>query len=186
MTGASVNLRCKDGPVGRLLPTVGQKRHLFRLRRTVGHLSVSDGQSAKIGYFGRLSHLRRTVGYFRAVLIDFGRFGGIISHLRWTDTTVGGFGVAVYVDNLKMSRRPVRGIYWWCHLMADTDAELHAMARRIGLAHSWIQRKPNMPPHYDLIATRRRAAVEAGAIEVTSRELITRVVRPWRARQSEV
>ena len=54
----------------------------------------------------------------------------------------------------------------WCHLYADTEAELHAFAARIGMKRSWAQVSRRGIPHYDLVPGRRAAAVEAGAVEL--------------------
>ncbi len=61
-----------------------------------------------------------------------------------------------------------------CHLIGDTEEELHAMADRIGVARRWFQAKASTP-HYDICIAKRKLAVEAGAVEVTRRELVTRV-----------
>jgi hypothetical protein len=47
-------------------------------------------------------------------------------------------------------------------MWADTPAELHAMASRIGLKRGWFQDDPRLP-HYDLTIKRKAAAVKAGA-----------------------
>lgn len=58
------------------------------------------------------------------------------------------------------------------HLVTDGELfELHALAQRIGLRREWFQDHPRLP-HYDLTARRRRAAIEAGAREIGSRELV--------------
>ena len=59
----------------------------------------------------------------------------------------------------------------WCHMMADTTEELDAMAERIGMKKAWRQHTGKPSEHYDLTAGRRAAAVKAGAVEVTRREL---------------
>lgn len=51
-----------------------------------------------------------------------------------------------------------------CHMIADTVAELHEFAARIGLKREWFQ--PFSRPHYDLSKGRRSAAMAAGAIEL--------------------
>ena len=54
----------------------------------------------------------------------------------------------------------------WCHMIADTPDELHAMASSIGLRREWFQAAPPASfPHYDLTATRRKEAVKLGAVE---------------------
>ena len=52
-----------------------------------------------------------------------------------------------------------------CHMIADTEDELHAMADRIGVARRWYQ-----GDHYDIALSKRAAAVAAGAVEITMRE----------------
>lgn len=71
--------------------------------------------------------------------------------------------MAVYVDNM----RAKLGNMVMCHMVADTDDELHAMADRIGVRRRWHQAPPRHDSHYDIALSKRRAAVEAGAIEVT-------------------
>lgn len=51
------------------------------------------------------------------------------------------------------------------HLIADTDAELHAMADKIGVARRWFQ-----GDHYDIALSKRALAVAAGAVEITWRQ----------------
>jgi hypothetical protein len=78
--------------------------------------------------------------------------------------------VTVYVD---ASFIPYRGMKM-SHLAATTDGELHAMADRIGVARRWHQKPPRVSySHYDICASKRVLAVEAGAVEVTTRELVT-------------
>jgi hypothetical protein len=62
-----------------------------------------------------------------------------------------------------------------CHMYADTMGELHDMARRIGLKREWFQDDPSLQ-HYDLVPTKRAAAVAAGAVEHARRE----AVEKWR------
>jgi hypothetical protein len=58
-----------------------------------------------------------------------------------------------------------------CHMYADSLGELHAMALSIGLKRSWFQDKDKLP-HYDLVGTKRKAAVDAGAIEHTREQMV--------------
>lgn len=55
----------------------------------------------------------------------------------------------------------------WCHMIADTEEELHAMAAKVGLRRLWFQAPPKSSmPHYDIGTERiRRLAVACGAIE---------------------
>jgi hypothetical protein len=59
----------------------------------------------------------------------------------------------------------------WCHMAADGGfEELHAFAAILGIPRRAFQRD-----HYDLPAHVRSRAVEAGAEEVSTRELIERM-----------
>lgn len=63
-----------------------------------------------------------------------------------------------------------------CHLMADSAEELHAFAARLGLRRSWFQTSSSAP-HYDLVASKRKLAVELGAVEWTDREMVAHMKR---------
>ncbi|RYZ63047.1 MAG: DUF4031 domain-containing protein [Chitinophagaceae bacterium] len=67
-----------------------------------------------------------------------------------------------------------------CHLLADTEEELHEMAAKIGMKRSWFQvgGKAEMP-HYDLVASRRKRAVALGAIEINRKQLCEKLAQ-WR------
>lgn len=63
-----------------------------------------------------------------------------------------------------------------CHMLADTPAELHAMAEKIGMKREWFQ--PTSFPHYDVALSRRSIALAHGAVEVNRRgvyEIMKRV-----------
>jgi hypothetical protein len=66
--------------------------------------------------------------------------------------------MAVYVDDMRANF----GRMIMCHMIADTEAELHAMADRIGVARKWYQ-----GDHYDIALSKRAKAVEFGAREIT-------------------
>lgn len=81
--------------------------------------------------------------------------------------------MTVYVDTmiqhpLEGKSAQVRRVFAGgaCHLFTDSLdlTELHAMAQRIGMRRAWFQNAGDLP-HYDLNATRRAAAVRAGAVE---------------------
>jgi hypothetical protein len=84
----------------------------------------------------------------------------------------------VYVDDA----RNRFGRMLMCHMLADTPAELHAMADRIGVKRKWFQRDASAP-HYDICQSKRALAVAAGAVEVTERRefaaIIKRVREGW-------
>lgn len=85
----------------------------------------------------------------------------------------------VYVDSIT-DYTGVTRLRWkeWCHMVADTDEELHAMADKIGLKRAWFQSKPGKRRgnHYDLIPTKRKLAIKHGAQAISDRELSTFVV----------
>ena len=72
----------------------------------------------------------------------------------------------VYLDPMiDWKRRIGRAGPRWCHMIADTLEELHAMADRIGLRRTWFQGRASMP-HYDIGSDRIRAlAIAEGAVE---------------------
>ena len=84
--------------------------------------------------------------------------------------------MSAYVDPL--FKVPAgRGAWKWgeaCHLVADSLDELHAFAKRLGLAGEWFQARKGAP-HYDLTAGRRILAVKFGAKELTAREMVERM-----------
>lgn len=87
-----------------------------------------------------------------------------------TETTV-----TVYVDEVRdwtliARARGLRHTHW-CHLTADTEAELHAFAARLGLRRSWFQKKSDRDYrwHYDVTPNKRALAVRLGAQEVDRR-----------------
>lgn len=69
--------------------------------------------------------------------------------------------MTVYVDEAKI---PFRGMLM-CHMVADSNEELHAMAQRLGLRRQWFQRG-SVLEHYDVSLTKRRQAIELGAVPV--------------------
>lgn len=78
--------------------------------------------------------------------------------------------MSVYVDDMRAAfARMVM-----CHMWADSDAELLAMADAIGVARKWIQGHPELSfgkhrraswVHFDIALSKRALAVKAGAIE---------------------
>jgi hypothetical protein len=74
--------------------------------------------------------------------------------------------MTVYVDDM----RAKFGRMVMCHMIADTDEELHAMAAQIGVARKWHQAPPKHDSHYDISLGCRANAVAAGAVEITWRQ----------------
>lgn len=65
-----------------------------------------------------------------------------------------------------------------CHMIADTPAELHTMADRIGVARRWFQTPPKASFwHYDIAKSKRVLAVAAGAIECDRNAFVAAVRR---------
>lgn len=62
--------------------------------------------------------------------------------------------MTVYVDDM---RAPF-GRMLMCHMIADTEDELLAMADTIGVARKWYQ-----GDHFDIALSKRALAIEAGA-----------------------
>lgn len=71
----------------------------------------------------------------------------------------------------------------WCHMIADTDEELHAIARKLGLKHSYFQHDPRCPwrNHYDLVPSKRRKAIELGAVSIDYHEFGRMLIERGRA-----
>lgn len=80
--------------------------------------------------------------------------------------------MTVYVDR---QQNRFRGMVM-CHMLADTEAELHAMADRIGARRDWYQRDASTP-HYDVPLFRRAMAIEFGAVEIGRRETVAIIRR---------
>lgn len=62
--------------------------------------------------------------------------------------------MTVYVDDMEAAFGRMR----MCHMIADTEDELHAMADRIGVARKWHQ-----GDHYDICKSKRALAVSAAS-----------------------
>jgi hypothetical protein len=67
----------------------------------------------------------------------------------------------------------------WCHMWSADLQALHTMAEKIGMRREWFQDRPGFP-HYDLLPTRRAAALKLGAIERSLRDWL----RAQRAQKS--
>jgi hypothetical protein len=79
--------------------------------------------------------------------------------------------LTVYVDE---ARHPF-GRMIMCHMMADTTDELLSMADKIGVDRKWIQKQGTKFEHFDIAKNKRALAVQAGAIEITSREMVIKM-----------
>lgn len=75
--------------------------------------------------------------------------------------------MTVYVDDM----RAAKGRMIMCHMVADTDDELHAMAQRIGVSRVWWQSPERTSgSHYDIALSKRGLAMRLGAVEITWRQ----------------
>lgn len=73
--------------------------------------------------------------------------------------------MTVYVDNMLREYRPRHRpgyVYKMSHMIADSDDELHAMAKKIGVARKWFQ-----GDHYDIAMSKRTLAIEHGAQSIS-------------------
>lgn len=78
--------------------------------------------------------------------------------------------MTVYVDNV----RHRFGSMIMCHMWADTEDELLAMADRIGVARKWIQGHPTLSStgkareaswvHFDIATSKKALAIRHGAV----------------------
>jgi len=75
--------------------------------------------------------------------------------------------MAVYVDEWRAS---FRGMLM-SHMMADTTAELLAMADKIGVARKWIQYPGTWREHFDVCLSKRKLAIRHGALLVSPKDL---------------
>ncbi|MGN7187027.1 DUF4031 domain-containing protein [Microbacterium enclense] len=96
--------------------------------------------------------------------------------------------MTVYVDDAFIEASVHNGARMvsgrWCHMTADTRAELDAMADRIGLRRHWIQHPGTPKEHYDVTEPKRKAAVIAGAREVGAKDRIRQMMRQLPATSS--
>lgn len=60
-----------------------------------------------------------------------------------------------------------------CHMIADTEEELHTMAAALGLKRSWFQDK--RIKHYDVSKGKREIAILLGAIPLERREYVAKM-----------
>ena len=77
--------------------------------------------------------------------------------------------MSVYVDHPRFSKPGGRKKY--CHLVADSFEELHDFAAKAGIKPHFFHRSARWQ-HYDVAEELRPAVIEAGAIEVSSREIV--------------
>lgn len=75
--------------------------------------------------------------------------------------------MTVYVDDMEAPFGRMK----MCHMVADTNAELIAMATAIGVNRKWIQNAGTYKEHFDVSLGKKAQAIERGAIPVTQKEI---------------
>lgn len=75
----------------------------------------------------------------------------------------------IYVDPAVFKKPNGRKTY--AHLVADTIAELHAFAASIGVKPHFFHKSASYL-HYDITGEQREKAIAAGAVQVSSKELL--------------
>ena len=83
--------------------------------------------------------------------------------------------MAVYLDTSRLRF----GRMIMCHMIADTEDELHSMAEKIGMRREWYQADASTP-HYDVSLSRKALAIQAGAVVLERREFVA-VIRRLRS-----
>lgn len=93
------------------------------------------------------------------------------------DADPGDRTMTVYVDDSNIPAKVRQHDATWCHLFADSQEELHAFARKLGLRRSYFQQgkprgdgTPDPHWHYDVTAGMRKRAVSLGAQQVQWRD----------------
>jgi hypothetical protein len=74
--------------------------------------------------------------------------------------------MAVYVDDMYKTDIGKFGRMKMSHLMADTTEELLQMLDRIGVRRKWIQKQGTKFEHFDICISKRKKAIELGAIPI--------------------
>lgn len=75
--------------------------------------------------------------------------------------------MTVYVDDMRANF----GNMIMCHMVADTDEELHAMADAIGISRRhWQAPGPLKHSHYDIALSKKALALRLGAVPITQRQ----------------
>lgn len=78
--------------------------------------------------------------------------------------------MTVYVDDMHTTAMGRFGRMKMSHMIADSREELLKMAAAIGVNARWLQHPGESGEHFDIALSRRSAAVEQGAVEITMRQ----------------
>lgn len=80
--------------------------------------------------------------------------------------------MSVFVDDMAAGFGRMK----MCHMIADSSEELLAMANKIGVQRKWIQYPGTYKEHFDICLSKKKAAIENGAIEIPIRELSAKIM----------
>ncbi|KRV74540.1 DUF4031 domain-containing protein [Pseudomonas citronellolis] len=86
--------------------------------------------------------------------------------------------MAVYVDNMNAGFGRMK----MCHMFADTDAELLAMADKIGVQRKWHQYPGTVKSHFDICLSKKALAIQHGAAEIDYPNDVSKLMRKRRER----
>jgi hypothetical protein len=90
--------------------------------------------------------------------------------------------MAVYVDEIETWPKYVTKALGrklgarWCHMIADSDEELHEMAKLIGVTRGSWYKEGSAFTRYDLTPQRRTLALACGAIEIDRLKLAQKAI----------
>jgi poly-D-alanine transfer protein DltD len=83
----------------------------------------------------------------------------------------------VYVDNFNAPFGRMK----MCHLIADSQTELLEFVSKIGVNKKWIQYEGTSKEHFDICLSKKKKAIENGAVEINFRELSAKTQnREWK------
>ena len=79
--------------------------------------------------------------------------------------------MTVYVDDMYLYEMGKFGRMKMSHMIADTDEELHSMAKLIGVSKRWWQSPESTSgSHYDICLSKRQLAIKLEAIPISLKE----------------
>lgn len=78
--------------------------------------------------------------------------------------------MAVFIDDAFLPYGRMK----MCHMIADSREELWIMADSIGIARKWIQNPLEWSEHLDVCMSKRKLALDAGAVPISYRELVVK------------
>lgn len=78
--------------------------------------------------------------------------------------------MTVYIDDMHQFEFGRLGRMKMSHMIADTTAELVAMAISIGMRAAWIQKAGTHGEHFDVAKGKRDLAIARGAVPISVRQ----------------